>query len=311
MERRWDVLGLGVVAVDDLVYVERYPPYGGKVEVARRERQGGGLVGTALVAAARLGVRAAYAGVLGDDDLSRFVLDEFVREGVDCTAVVRRPDARPTQSLVLVERASAQRTIFFSRAGVVPWPPEAVSEELITSAGVLLVDYTVGPGGLRAVELARRRGIAVVGDVECASAPGAADLAGLVDHLVANVEFGRQVTGEREPAAMVRALAGPGRACSAITAGERGIWYAERGGEVRHQPAFRVHAVDTTGCGDVFHGAYAASIARGEPVARAIQVGAAAAALKATRAGGRAGIPDAQDVERLLAGRPPERRRSP
>ncbi len=305
MDKRWDVLGLGVVAIDDLVYVERYPPYGSKVEIALRQRQGGGLVGTALVAAARLGALAAYGGVLGDDELSRFVLDDLAREGVDCSAVLRQPDARPTQSLVLVERASGQRTIFFSRAGVVPLPLQAVSEALVGAARVLVVDYTVGPGGLRAVEMARRLGVAVVGDIERADAPAAGDLIGLVDHLVAGIELGRQLTGEREPAAMVRALASPRRACCAITAGERGIWYAERGGDVRHQPAFRVEAVDTTGCGDVFHGAYATSIARGEPVERAIRLGAAAAALKAMRAGGRAGIPDAAAVERLLAGQPP------
>ena len=85
-----------------------------------------------------------------------------------------------------------------------------------------------------------------------------------------------------------------------VTAGERGCWYAERDGEVLHVPAFRVQVVDTTGCGDVFHGAYAACLAWGYPVRRAIQVATAAAGLKATQPGGRSGIPDLPTVQRFL-----------
>src|SRR5262249_47191307 len=77
-----DVLGLGCVAGDDLLYVAAYPPADAKVQVRRRERQCGGLTGTALVAAARLGSRCAYAGVLGEDEDSRFVVDCLRREGI-------------------------------------------------------------------------------------------------------------------------------------------------------------------------------------------------------------------------------------
>ncbi len=99
---------------------------------------------------------------------------------------------------------------------------------------------------------------------------------------------------------MVRVLSGPDRACCVVTAGERGCWYSERGGGVRHLAAFQVETVDTTGCGDVFHGAYAACIARGETVHRAIQVATAAAGIKATRRGGRSGIPGLPTIKRFL-----------
>ncbi|HPL30897.1 MAG TPA: PfkB family carbohydrate kinase, partial [Anaerolineae bacterium] len=210
MEKRWDVLGFGVVSVDELLYVEQYPPYGGKVEVVLRRRQGGGLTGTALVAAARSGARAAYCGVLGRDELSRSALDELEREGVDCAPVLFQPGARPTQSVVLVERATAQRTIFFSRAGVAERLPEAMTDELIGAARVLFVDHTNAAGGLRAAELAHRHGIPVVSDIEDERAPGAAALLARVDHLVASIEFGRRLTGESDPMAVVRALAHSG-----------------------------------------------------------------------------------------------------
>ncbi len=301
MSVRWDVLAFGAVAVDDLLYVDRYPPPNSKMPVREERRDGGGLAGTALVAAARLGARAAYAGVLGQDELSRFTIGELEREGVDCSAVLVRPEARPIHSLIIVDRATGGRNIFFSSAGVIWRQPEEMTDELIAGCRVLFVDHKVVAGGLRAVALAHRHGIAVVGDVEDEREPGVAELMDGIDHLIVGVELARRVTGEGEPAAIVRALAVPSRACAAVTVGERGVWYAECGGDVRHCPAFRVPVVDTTGCGDVFHGAYAACIARGESVAQAIRVATATAGLKATQPGGRTGIPNRAMVERFLA----------
>ena len=142
MTERWDVLGLGVVAVDELLTVERHPPPNSKVEVLAEERQGGGLTGTALVAAARLGAAAAYAGVLGDDDLSRYSLQELEREGVDCSPVLRQAGAGPVHSRILVERSTGQRCILYSRAGWTPRPVEAITPDLIGCCRVLFLDPT-------------------------------------------------------------------------------------------------------------------------------------------------------------------------
>ncbi len=69
---------------------------------------------------------------------------------------------------------------------------------------------------------------------------------------------------------------------------------------VRHQPAFPVEVVDTTGCGDVFHGAYASALAEGLDLPVRVRLAAAAAALKATQPGGQAGIPSRGKVEAFL-----------
>src|SRR5258708_7612365 len=106
-----DVLGLGCVAVDDLLYVPSFPQPDAKIRVRRRERQCGGLTATALVAAARSGAKCAFAGVLGDDENSRFVLDCLQREGIDVSHVVRRPAARPIHSTIIVDESRLTRTI--------------------------------------------------------------------------------------------------------------------------------------------------------------------------------------------------------
>lgn len=302
---RWDVLGLGIVAVDDLYTVAHFPEPDTKCPMLAERRQGGGLTGTALVAAARLGARAAYCGVMGYDELAVFTLRELEREGVDCSPVIRRPGARPIHAIVIVEQATGRRTILYTHEGFVTPAPEEIGEALIADCRVLLMDGYAGAAGVRAGQIARRLGIPFVADIERLEEPTTLALFDLADHLIIGAETAAQATGARDPAAAVAFLARSGRACCAVTAGAQGCWYAVAGGPVRHFPAFRVPVVDTTGCGDVFHGAYAAALARGADSERAIQIATAAAGLKATQPGGRAGIPDLATVETYLAAQEP------
>ncbi len=297
----WDILGIGAVAVDDLVYVDSYPLPDSKVIVSGEQREGGGLAGTAMVAAARLGARAAFAGILGDDDLSRYTIGELEREGVDCSPVRRQRDARPHHSTIIVDVSTGRRTILSANAGVTHLAETEVTAELVARCRMLFVDHTEAVIGLHALRLAHAQGIPVVADLERPSGPEVLELVRQVDHLIVGTEFARQITGETDPPAMVRALHNPAHTACVVTAGELGCWYMSResGDEVRHQPACRVQVIDTTGCGDVFHGAYAAAIVRGESVPRAIAVATAAAGLKATQPGGRRGIPDWPAVEPL------------
>lgn len=296
-----DVLGLGCSAVDDLLYLPTFPVPEMKLRVARRERQCGGLTATALVAASRLGARAAYAGVLGDDADSRFVLEALERDNVDTQYVCRRPEARPIHSTILVDESRLTRTILFDLTGSTgadpSWPPEAI----IRATKVLYVDHYGIEGMMRAARIARAAGIAVVADFERSEWPGFNDLRALVDHLIVSQTFAEKLTGDREPAQAVSALWRADRQVVVVTCGEHGCWYrGPHESDAIHFPAFAVEAVDPTGCGDVFHGAYAAALARGEPLAERIRFASAAAAIKAMHRGGQAGIPTAADVERWL-----------
>lgn len=302
MNPTWDVLGLGAVAVDDMVYVDGYPPADTKVPIIEERRAGGGLAGTALVTVARLGGSAAYLGVLGDDSLSRFAIDELEQAGVDCSLVRRRPDARPIHSVVIVDRPTGQRRLFYSLAGVADLDADDITPEVIGACRVLLVDSTVVVPALHAIDVAHRAGAQVVADVEHSDSVGVPELAQHVDHLIVGMDFARDVTGALDPEEMLRALWLPSHTACVVTAGDRGCWYLARetGRDIQHRPAQRVQVVDTNGCGDVFHGAYAARIARGDSVASAIAVATVTAALKATQPAGHRGIPDWPTVSRFM-----------
>jgi len=292
----WDILGLGCVAVDDLLYLDGFPTPDTKMRVRRRERQGGGLTANALVAASRLGASCAFAGVLGHDPASQFVLDNLQREGIDTSCVVFQECARPIHSTILVDERHHTRTILFDLTGATGASVDRPAEEVIRSTRVLFVDHYGIEGMIRAAKIARAAGIAVVGDLERNEWPGFDELMALVDHLIVSHEFALKLAGVRDPAALVQALWRKDRQAVVVTCGAQGAWYRGVAGEIRHQPAFAVEVVDTTGCGDVFHGAYAASLAVGLPLEQRIARATAAAALKARHPGAQAGCPRLADV---------------
>lgn len=302
MKPKFDLLALGSVAVDDLLYATSYPAADEKAEVLRRERQCGGISATAAITAARLGGSSAYAGVLGGDELSDFAAAQMRAEGVNLKHLARRAGVRPIHSVIIIDARRGTRNVFFDVAGFVgaaeDWPPAAAIE----SARVLFMDWFSVPGMIRAARLARQAGIPVVGDFEERGLPGFSTLLGLPDHLIVSQSFATRITGQSEPRRALQKLWKKHHQLVAVTGGAKGCWYlsAENPARPAHQPAFKVKVVDTTGCGDVFHGAYATALARGMNVHDRIRFAAATAALKATKPGAQKGIPTLAEVQKFL-----------
>jgi sugar/nucleoside kinase (ribokinase family) len=303
MPPKFDVLALGAVAVDDLLYIGSYPGPDEKTPVLRRERRCGGMSAIAVIAASRLGCKSAYAGVLGRDELSDFAIGQMRREGVNLRHLARRAGVPPIHSIIMIDSKAGTRNIFFDERGVVgaacDWPPA----EVIRSARVLFVDWFSVPGMIRAARLARAAGIPVVADFEQSGLPGFATLLPLADHLILSQTFAAKWTSLSDPHRAVVKLWTGRQQLAAVTCGENGCFYVttDNPSMPRHQPAFKVKAVDTTGCGDVFHGAYAAALARGMSAPERIRFAAAAAALKAEKSGGaQRGIPSLARTLRLM-----------
>ena len=299
-----DILGLGVVAVDDLIFVPFYPHADAKIPVSRRERHCGGLTATALVAAARLGCHCSYAGVLGDDELSKFAIERLSQEGISFSHLIRRNDARPISATIIVDEGQKTRNVFFDLHGFVGADDTLPEAEVIRSARVLFVDYLSPKGMLRAARIAREAGVPVVADFEGSESPYFPELLDQVDHLIVSRSFATAFTGKKDPAEAALKLWISNRKVVVTTCGADGCWYVSDTSPQSpiHHPAFPVKVVDTTGCGDVFHGAYAAGLVLGMPLPERVRVASAAAALKAVRAGGQEGIPNLVTVLAFLKG---------
>ncbi|GAB4253207.1 MAG: sugar kinase [Acidobacteriota bacterium] len=297
----WDVVGLGAVSVDFYSYLEQLPQPGQKVRLPEIQVYDGGLVGTALVAVSRLGGKAAYLGRLGFSPLAERAISQLSREGVDISLVRREAGCEPHVALVLVHPGTGERTILYTKQRV-RYPVVTMVPEGAWTNGTrcFLIDAGSGPEGLQFAQAARRHGIPVVLDIE---KPGdlAAKFLEAADHLVVPESFAHAWTGLADPRGQLRGLARRDEQTVVVTRGEKGLLAREPGGAIFDLPAYTVVAVDTTGCGDVFHGAYALGVARGWNLERRCRIAAAAAALAATRPGGRAGIPDSTRLAEFLA----------
>jgi sugar/nucleoside kinase (ribokinase family) len=302
-ESQLDVLGIGECSLDDVWLVRTTLPWGGKARAHARVALGGGQIATAMVACQRLGLRAGFAGAIGNDAAGAAVRSGLALEGV-AVALTVVPGAA-TRSAVVIVDGQGERTIVEHRDALAA-PP--LDEARIAQARALHVDATDLDASLAAARLAREHGRLVSLDLDWAPAsddPRAAqldELLALTDVCVAAAGVPEELAYEREleralPALALRLGGGDG-GLAACTLGSDGAaaWTGER---LVHAPAFPVHVVDTTACGDTFRAGLLCALLDDRPLAHALRFANAAAALKC-RDLGRRGCPTRAEVERLL-----------
>lgn len=289
MTHNLQVLGFGALAIDDIIYVDR-PLSAGKGKVTSRTQDHGGNVATALVAVAKLGGRAGFIGWLSDQPVTNISARELERHGVDISFAPRRPDARPIRSVITV---GPEGDRFIAYDDNVPHgTSEALADSTLAQAQVLLIDgYATHADTI--VARARKLGLAVVADIEWTIGPATERLLSLSNHLVLPLKFAQTYSCEADPALVLHKLWSDDRTAVVLTDGERGSYIRQTGDAVFwHVPAYEVKAVDTTGAGDCFHGAYAFALTQGKPPLDCAIYATAAAAISVTGPGGRMALPD-------------------
>jgi sugar/nucleoside kinase (ribokinase family) len=288
MPRNLQVLGFGAVAVDDILFVDR-PLSAGKGRVTNRITDHGGNVATALVAVARLGGRAGYIGWLSDHPHGDPSASELERHGVDISYAPRRADAKAIQSVITVG-SDGERFIAFDD-NVPHGTSDALADETLAQAKVLIVDaYAVHTATVAA--RARELGLEVVADIEWSIGAATETLIGLSSHLVLPRAFAEAFSGQDSVVAILRKLWSDGRTAVVLTDGGKGCYVRQLDDNAAwHIPAHKVIAVDTTGAGDCFHGAYAFALTEGRPPLASALFANAAAALSVTGQGGRKALP--------------------
>jgi sugar/nucleoside kinase (ribokinase family) len=295
-----DVLGIGAVSVDFFGTTEGWPDPGGKQRLKSFSVEDGGLIGTALVAVARLGGRASFAGKLGFSEMAERAVGRLEQEGVDTSTLVRSYGAEPAVSVVISDVKAGQRTIFSSLQGV-EFPRTSDLPDSLWSLDrtkVLLFDHVSGWAGIEVAKRARSVGIPVVIDAERTLEHIGAALA-VSDHIVVPEGFAFAYTGREDLREAVVRLKRAEHQAVVVTRGADGCFGFSSEGFFQI-PAFPVDPVDTTGCGDVFHGAYALSLAQSRSVVEAARFASAVAALSTRKLGGRRGIPNLEEVLCLL-----------
>lgn len=287
-----DVIGLGVSTLDILSLVETFPT-GDEVQRATAVTvQGGGPVSTAIVTAAALGARTAMIDRLGDDWRGQAILREYQQAGVGLDFLTLEPGATSSIATILVRRTDGARAIAYCPGTTPEVLPADVPADAISASKLLHVNGRYLEACLHACTIARRAGVLVSFDGGAHRyRPELRPLVALSDICIVALDFARQYTGRTEIEAMSAMLAADGPTLVVITDGLRGSWIYPSGGESFHQPAFpQADLVDTTGCGDTYHGAFLFGLARNQPLTECAILASRLAAQNCRFLGGRGGL---------------------
>jgi sulfofructose kinase len=286
------VICLGLSALDQIWRVPEFFSGGGqKIRSLEYATAGGGMAATAAVAVARFGGIAAFWGRGGGDAAGHEMRKALSEQGVDVSQFRLFENGKSSVSGILVDAAGERQIVNFR--GQFPEPADWLPLGEVHNAAAVLADPRWPSGAKALFEAARAKAIPTILDADVADAHVFETLLPLTDHAVFSEPALAGFVGSADDAALAE-VAKYGCSIAAVTRGANGVsWWAND--VVRHQPAYAVEAIDTTGAGDVFHGAYAFAIGARLAADDAMSFAAAAAALKCTRPGGRAGIPALED----------------
>jgi sulfofructose kinase len=295
----FDVVGVGLNATDTLIVVPHFPAYAGKEFFEEEILSPGGQVASAMVTCARLGLRVKYIGTVGDDERGRIQMESLAGSGINLDDVQIRKDCANQSAYILIDRSTGERTVLWRRPECLRIEPSEISTEQITCARLLHIDGHDTPAMERAALIARQAGIPVTLDVDTVY-HGLDRLFPHVDYMVASSEFPVRWTNQSDPFKALETIQKEyGMRVAAMTLGAYGA-LALAEGKFVYSPGFVVNAVDTTGAGDVFHGAFCYAVLQDMPIREALDFCNAMAALNCTGVGARGGIRGAEEAMNLM-----------
>ncbi|CAG7857391.1 ribokinase [biofilm metagenome] len=287
-----DVMCVGHASYDLIFTVPHHPGADEKMVADSLISCGGGPAANAAVQVAKLGLTAAFAGYLGNDLYGEQHYQELINYGVNVDLVVRGESPTPL-STVLVKHGGKRALINFKGE------TKALPANAIDFAGinpkVILFDGHEPHISVPLAKTAKAQGIPTVLDAGSVH-EGTLVLMALVEHLACSEKFAVQLHGDIDTAINNLSEVAPN---VVITVGEKGLLWRRRE-DYGALPAFSVNAVDTTGAGDAFHGAYAAALAQKMEWLGLLRYASAAGSLCCAKAGARLGLASYEAVLALL-----------
>jgi len=295
----FDVVGVGLNATDTLIVLPHFPAYAGKIAFEQELLSPGGQVASALATCAKLGLRVKYIGSVGDDERGRIQLESLRACGIDLDDVQVRQNCPNQTAYILIDRTTGERTVLWQRNDCLRLDPATLTPDKIINARLLHIDGHDTPAVARAAEIAHDHQIPVTVDVDTIY-HGFDRVLPHVDYLVASSEFPVQWTNERDPLRALETIQEEYHIpVAAMTLGAHGA-LARIHGRFIYSPAFVVNCADTTGAGDVFHGAFCYAVLQNMPMRETLEFSNAMAALNCTALGARGGISTVEEARALM-----------
>ena len=300
---QFDCIGFGMNAVDYLSILDPYPGLDEKVEVIESSMQGGGPVPTAMVTLAKLGAKVAYIGKIGDDSEGRFVKAELEKEGVNTDHVIMDKESKTAKAFIWVDKNTGKRTVALDKTKLNHTKISELNFMNSISTRFLHMDAREPEVNIFMAKWAKKLGAKVSLDVGSLRSDVESVFA-FVNHFIVSKRFACGFTKLSDPFSACKELMKKGFETMVVTVGEdgcicsspRGFNTSGREDEIFHSSGFPVKVVDTTGAGDVFHGAFIYGLLEKWDLKKTAQFACAAAAMKCRKLGGRSGIPNLAEV---------------
>ena len=293
MNEKPHVFGIGQCSLDYIGLISAYPLPDVKCEFSNLTIQGGGPVATALVALKRWGLDCHMAGVTGDDSFGAQIAASLREEDIDTNGLTTRPKGISQFAFVVSEPQRARRTIFWQRPTGRALQPEEIDVDLLLKSSALHVDGLFPEASIFACRKAKEAGIPVIVDAGTLR-EGMPEIAKFSDCFVTSETFSNAFAETHQETC--QKLADMGIRLTGVTLGARG-YLALIDGRFIYREAYPVNAIDTTGCGDVFHAGLTYGIVHGWNAEKSLDLGAWAAGLVSTQIGGRSGIPTLRELQ--------------
>jgi sugar/nucleoside kinase (ribokinase family) len=288
-----EILCIGLAVYDISLPLPSYPMENSKMEIQTSHEAGGGPAANAAYLLSTWGVDTAFGGIIGDDIYGRLIMEEFKAVGTDLSLLeVHSSGFQTPIAVILVNRETGSRTIIHRREKTLVYRPDFKLPGK-SSPRVLLFDGHEPDASLAAIKMfPEARTILDAGSLR----PGTEALAGKVDYLVASERFALSKTGlsdlksQANRRKCLQCLAELNQGHVTITLGEAGLIHNEDG-DCHHLPAYKAETIDTTGAGDIFHGAFAYGVLKDYSLYETLQMASMAASLSVSATGGRQSIP--------------------
>jgi sugar/nucleoside kinase (ribokinase family) len=296
-----DVLGLGESSVDHVNLLPTAPLARGtasKLRISSAFDAAGGQIASMLTACSGLGLRTGYLGPLGNDENGRLIRSELEQRGVDLSQVLVR-NAPARFAIILVDESTGERTVLWHRDPALDITEGEIDPAVLT-ARVLHLDDVDEKAAIHTARAAKMRGVIVTSDLDRVT-EHTTDLVASVSIPIFAEHVPPTLTGEKDPERALRKLRRNHAGLLCVTLGTAGSMALD-GDRLIHVPAFKVHAVDTTGAGDVFRAGFVYGLLAGWPTLDVLKFANAAAAVSCTRLGAMGSAPTLAEAEQMLAG---------
>jgi len=289
MSNSYDLIGVGLVAVDILWITPPDARAGEKNNTPQLIMQGGAPAGSGTCGPAMLGYRAGFLARLGDNILSNIARDEFAARGVSTDLFVNAPNAEPAFALVQIDPKTAERTVYYNLSRYQQLQAADLPVETLRKARTLLLDSFELDATLAALDAVAGTSVRTILDLEHGDHDRIRKAISKATDSILPWGLAKELTGKAEPEAALAELRTLTKGNLLVTDGVRGSWACDGAG-IRHQPAFRVAAVDSTGCGDAYHAGYIVGVLEGWDLALRMEFGAWLASEVAQALGGRTNL---------------------